>query len=296
MVKNMVWVSGLLPYGQSREVLQRIGKQTISEKTLWQYSQVYAERLVTTSQVPPSSSTAPDIQGVSLDGGMIHIRGEGWKEFKVGAVFDVQQALKWNKKTQTHQLQACGVNVDYTATLGTVTQFEPLVAQFATAHGLTQAQHICITGDGADWIWGIAQRQFPEGIQVVDYYHALQHLHKASEVYLKAKPQSKPETIRSTWEADLFKGKLETIIQPLTRSDLPHLARYFEIHQHRMQYQQFRDEGLPIGSGTIESGVKQFKARVTGAGMRWSRRGAENMLVLRAAVLSDHFDQRWDAA
>ncbi len=65
-----------------------------------------------------------------------------------------------------------------------------------------------------------------------------------------------------------------------------------------MQYQELREQGWPIGSGVVESAAKQFKARVTGAGMRWSRAGAENMLALRAAVLSgsERFDALWSRA
>ena len=63
-----------------------------------------------------------------------------------------------------------------------------------------------------------------------------------------------------------------------------------------MQYQEFREEGYPIGSGTVESGIKQFKARLTGPGMRWSRPGAERMLIIRAAVLADTFDALWTVA
>jgi hypothetical protein len=63
-----------------------------------------------------------------------------------------------------------------------------------------------------------------------------------------------------------------------------------------MQYHQFRDEGFPIGSGTVESGIKQFKWRLSGPGMRWSRKGANRMIVIRTAVLSNTFDDLWQAA
>ena len=73
----------------------------------------------------------------------------------------------------------------------------------------------------------------------------------------------------------------------------PELATYFERHQRRMQYHQFREEGLPIGSGTVESGVKQFKQRLCGTGMRWDQDNANRMLVIRAVVLSNNFDALW---
>jgi hypothetical protein len=63
-----------------------------------------------------------------------------------------------------------------------------------------------------------------------------------------------------------------------------------------MQYQEFSEQHYPIGSGTVESGIKQFKHRLTGPGMRWSRLGLERMLLLRAAVLSHTFDDAWAAA
>jgi len=63
-----------------------------------------------------------------------------------------------------------------------------------------------------------------------------------------------------------------------------------------MQYQEFQENGYPIGSGTVESGVKQFKARLTGAGMRWSRQAAQQMLLIRAAILGKSFDRLWASA
>ncbi len=63
-----------------------------------------------------------------------------------------------------------------------------------------------------------------------------------------------------------------------------------------MQSQEFHEQGYPTGSGTIESGIKRFKHRLSGPGMRWSRPAAERMLVLRAAVLSNAFDALWASA
>ena len=73
-------------------------------------------------------------------------------------------------------------------------------------------------------------------------------------------------------------------------------AGYFRTNHQRMHYLQMREEEWPIGSGMVESGAKQFKARFSGPGMRWSRQGAENLLPVRAAVLSGRFDQMGDAA
>ena len=74
------------------------------------------------------------------------------------------------------------------------------------------------------------------------------------------------------------------------------MAGDFRTHHQRMHYLQMREEEWPIGRGMVESGAKQFKARFSGPGMRWSRQGAENLLPVRAAVLSGRFDQMGDAA
>jgi hypothetical protein len=73
-------------------------------------------------------------------------------------------------------------------------------------------------------------------------------------------------------------------------------AGYFRNNQRRMNYIELREQELPIGSGRVESGAKQFKARFSGPGMRWSRSGAQNLLPLRAAVLSARFDHLWATA
>jgi hypothetical protein len=73
-------------------------------------------------------------------------------------------------------------------------------------------------------------------------------------------------------------------------------AGYFEHNQRRMQYLEMREEGFPIGSGMVESGGKQFRTRLAGAGMRWSRAMVERLIPVRAAILSDRFDELWQVA
>jgi len=85
--------------------------------------------------------------------------------------------------------------------------------------------------------------------------------------------------------------KRPTIAEGLRRE-----AGYFRHHQARMQYQELREDGFPIGSGMVESGCKRFRARFVGAGMRWSRPSIERLIPIRAAIMSRHFDQLWPRA
>jgi hypothetical protein len=94
----------------------------------------------------------------------------------------------------------------------------------------------------------------------------------------------------------LLAGECWKVIHALHAAQLADHASYFETHHYRMQYPAFRAEGFPIGSGSTESGVKQYKHRLCGPGMRWSRYGVQRMAVIRSAVLDNSFDALWNAA
>jgi hypothetical protein len=142
----------------------------------------------------------------------------------------------------------------------------------------------------------LAADLFPDSVQIVDWYHACQHL--AATALYPNDPDRAQGWLKQRKDA-LFLGHVHTITRPLDAAGLAEHSRYFHTHQRRMVYHEFHENGFPIGSGTTESGinpgtgVKQFKSRLTGSGMRWSRPAAQRMLILRAAVLGDSFDALW---
>jgi hypothetical protein len=216
---------------------------------------------------------------------MVNIRGEGWKEFKVGTIFEVEQ--RWQRNQDTRELIQIphGIGMVYTAVLGSVTEFAPTLWQLALDHYIPPTDDTSVTADGAEWIWNLTLDLFPDSLQIVDWFHSCQHLAQAASALF---PDDPGRTKR--WYAHrldtLFQGGAASIALELEAADLPDHARYFRIHYRRMQYQEFREESYPIDSGTVESAVKQFKARLTGVGMRWSRPAARQMLFLRAAALT----------
>jgi len=256
-----------------------------------QQERVGVERVV----LPPPGCDYPRRQGVSMDGGMVHIRGEGWKEMKVGTVYDVEVRLQRDPETHDLVERAHAVQIAYTAVLGSADEFSPALWALAWRRGLPMATDTSVTADGAEWIWRLADDLFPASVQTVDWYHACQHLAEAAQSLCPGDEAAAHRWFRQHC-ADLYQGQIHKITQPLDRADLSQQARYFHVHHRRMQYQARVEEGYPIGSGTVESGVKQFKARLTGAGMRWSRASAEQMLVIRGAVMGQAFDAIWKAA
>jgi hypothetical protein len=309
MGKKMVWLSGLLPYEQCAAVFEEIGERLIPASSIWRQTQRHGQRLQSSvahqqEQVSVERVVLADARhdhhqrkALSMDGGMVNIRGEGWREMKVGAVFDVETRLERNPQTQQLDEMAHGVNVHYTAVLGSKNDFTPALWALAVQHQLPTAKERAVIGDGAAWVWNVAEDVCPDGQQIVDWFHAVQHLAEAANtLYPDDKDLNKRQRWLKTYKDHLYRGCIHKIIAALHKQKRPDLASYFEHHQRRMQYLEFREDGFPIGSGAIESGVKQFKQRLTGAGMRWHPDNAQRMLVIRAAVLSEDFHDLWQLA
>lgn len=305
--KQMVWLSGLLPYEQCEQVLARIGERYVSASSIWRQSQHYGEQMqnevqrqrqqvrVERIQLPDARHDHDQRKAVSMDGGMVNIRGQGWRELKVGAVFDVETRLERNPQTRQLDKMAHGVNVGYTAVLGTKDAFKPALWALAVQHELPTARNRSVVADGAVWIWDVAEDICPDGQQVLDWFHAVAHLSEAAHaLYPNPGDVVKCQRWLKTYKDHLYMGHIHKIMTVLNKRGLPHLATYFERHQRRMQYLEFREQGLPIGSGTVESGVKQFKQRLSGTGMRWNQDNADRMVVIRSVNLSNDFDDLWN--
>ena len=298
--REMVWLSGHVPYEQAQAIAARIGGWHVAVGTLWQQTQTHGQRLLEATERAKqqvrlettqwdNQRYAPQARkSVSMDGGMVHVRGEGWKELKVGLVADVP-VVNFAKDEQVHlsKMRYCGV-------LGDVAAFEPVLWALAVDHDIPYAGVVVVTADGAPWIWRLADNYFPCAAQVVDWYHACQHLVAAAQVRFPDDPTA-AQRWTETLKTHLFKGEIHLITEQFERYDLASHADYFREHARRMQYAQFRAAGFPVGSGGVESAVKQFKQRLSGPGMRWSRPALNRMIVLRSAVLGHSFDRLWDA-
>jgi hypothetical protein len=295
--RQMVWLSGLLPYGQAEAVMQRIGKRTISDSSLWRILEQQGHRL-TADPAPTDVETAYLAQRnqpwnwgkmLSMDGGMVNIRQEGWKELKVGLIGNV---VSDDPPDSSVIPEVHTVSLVYAAVLGDVEAFAPVLVRAAQGHGFFEAAQSSIPADGAAWIWGVADRHFPQSVQIVDWYHARQHLADAAQARFPDQPKLAAAWFQAQTEI-LFEGPLDSLLTDLKQAGLSEFAHYFETHQARMRYLDFQEAGFPIGSGSVESEVKQFKQRLVAPGMRWSRVGAERIIPIRAAVLDNSFDSRW---
>lgn len=322
LAREMVWLSAAVgSYALAATIVQRIGRVNVSRSSLWRSTQEAGEQFQTLAErerqlanglpelwTPPSRAEVADQRmGVALDGALIFIRGEQWKELKIGAVFDVAvQPAPARESDEVIDL-AHAVNNHYVAHLGGPELLGELVWAQARRCGWEQAQDTLVVGDGAVWIWNQAALHFGQSHQLVDWYHAKQHLAEAARLLKPEGTRSHQRWLNSRTTL-LYQGHAARIANQLdtaarkaspatgTAQALARTAAYFRTNQLRMNYLEMREEEWPIGSGVIESAAKQFKARFAGPGMRWSRKGAENLIPIRAALLSNHFDAAWSAA
>lgn len=308
MARQMVWLAGIAPsFQQAARIFERIGYKAIPESSIWRQSQQQGQKLkdyvqhqqelvsVERVKLPASWQDHYQRKGVSMDGGMVHIRAEGWKEFKVGTVFDIGMKPELDPLTDEWADVAHAESITYTAVLGGVDDFSKALWKVALEADIPCADQSSVTADGAAWIWNVADDLFPDSTQIVDWYHALQHLAAAAQA-LYPEDEARARQWLHTHKQHLFQGEIHRITLPLDAAGLSDHSRYFHTHKRRMHYQRFQTLGFPLGSGSVESSIKQFKARLSGPGMRWSRSGAQRMLLIRSAVLSDSFDTLWDAA
>jgi hypothetical protein len=317
IAKHCVWLSALVEFEDAAEIFDRIGHLPVSTSSVWRRVKVWgargqavetAQRAVATALPPRAEIVAgetrqPHDLGVAMDGALVHIRQEGWKELKVGCVFEIEVKPTRDPQTGDWIDLAHAQHNSYVPHLGGPDVFGQAVWAEARRRNWTRARDTLALGDGAPWIWNLAKEHFYDSRQGVDWYHATQHLwHVAHLLHGEGTPAA--QQWFKDYETPLFEGHADRLARllgelahthPSAAEGLRAEAHYFDENQRRMQYLELREDGFPIGSGMVESGCKQFRARFNGPGMRWSRPGIERLLPVRAAVMGHTFDAWWKA-
>lgn len=177
--------------------------------------------------------------------------------------------------------------------------FAQRVAREAGRRGFDRAKRRVVLGDGAAWIWNIADEQFPGAVQIVDRFHVKQHLSDvAKAIYGPTSDTAKQWAKRRHDELDA--GKLDALLAALRRhADASDEARkcvgYVTANRHRMRYPEFRAKGLCTSTGVVEAGCKVVVGtRLKRAGMHWTVAGADAILALRGSILSNRFEDFWE--
>ena len=182
--------------------------------------------------------------------------------------------------------------------------FGARVAAEAVRRGLQRTTTAVILGDGAPWIWNLAQVHFPNAVHIVDLYHAREHLAAVGRLALGAGSESaKAWVAKCRDELDDDVDMVIAAIRQLSSTDaavrdaLRKEAEYFETNKLRMCYKHFRRKGLFVGSGVVEAGCKTVIGHhLKQSGMRWTVAGANAVIALRCRLLGNRWDDLWRSA
>ena len=189
-------------------------------------------------------------------------------------------------------------STSYLATLDPVETFADLVPAEAHRRGSEHIRQLVVLGDGARWIWNLAEQRFPTATGILDMFHAREHLHALAEQLAFIVPD--PATWLQQRLTDLDNGDIEALSAAARRyqldgpkaTDVDKAVSYFETNAHRMRYAHYRKLGMFVGSGTVEAGCKAvLGARLKQSGMHWTARGATGIASLRCLHASGRWNQ-----
>jgi len=220
------------------------------------------------------------------------------REVKLGCVFT---QTSWDEKGYPIRDPD---STTYTGAIENAEEFGKRIYVEAWKRGWSRAGTKVVMGDGADWIWNLADQHFPGAVQIVDLYHARQHLwdltrrlHPNDEVRQKAWMKVHQRRLLDKGKIEKLVGALRSIVSanPEVTEKIRLDAEYFERNAERMRYPQFRRKHLFVGSGVIEAGCKTvIGSRLKQSGMFWTVRGANAIIALRCCHLNGRFEDYWE--
>jgi hypothetical protein len=221
-----------------------------------------------------------------VDGSMLLTR-EGWQETKVGRVFEAQPAQAGQVNEGQEELNWQMGPSEYVALRG---NHEEFIEKFQQLYPPGSACRQVLVTDGALWMGKWLKEQYPWATHILDYYHLKQKL------ALAAQTTANGQAWLHQQEDDLFAGRqlaVERAVEALTQWDQrskDQLLEYLRNNRYRTRYDLYRKQGLMISSGPIEAAHRSvLQVRMKRSGQRWSERGCDKMILLRAAYKSHKF-------
>ena len=291
----VVETAARMPYGGGMELLARVTPLRIEESAAeWVVEEVGGrvrqaqaleiEQYLSGLRSLPAGAPVERLY-VTMDGSAAHIDGQ-WHEVKTGAVYEAQPG--------SDAVDVSGLK-QYVSAQESAEDFAARLYVEALQAGVHRADEVIVIGDGALWIWKHADHHYPNATQIVDYWHACEHLWDLAKVqYGEGNPRG------ARWAREHCRRLKEEgptkLLRALRRmkpsspeaAEMLRLQRgYFTANAARMRYHQFRERGLMIGSGVAEAACKVVVGqRLKQAGMRWKHTGADCILALRCLVLN----------
>jgi hypothetical protein len=313
------WLKGFLLFEVSENTIrgetQALGQvQTAHEKLLREQSHdpAWLQAHLRTTEPTPAR-----LYG-SLDAAKVRIEPrteaekqadpEAWRDLKVGCWYEAEPVPQRQRSTRQRavaergQLSQRATNLRYYCDMTDAQTFGQLMWATGCAAHADLTREVVFVCDGAVWIWNLIATRYPHAVQIVDWYHAADRLHRvAHAAFIQTVPR---ERWLERTETDLWEGRVHAVIQACADlgsqcAEAQEAMTYFTNNVGRMRYDQYRAAEYVIGSGTVESSCKQIVSqRLKCAGAQWIIPGAVDTAKARAAWLSEEWTPvctRWSA-
>ena len=290
--ETMCYMGQHLVFKEAEEVINTLTGADINAKQIERlchyYGQSLEDDLLRNIEVNAYQEVASGLSEkshyVSIDGSMYFTREEDWKEIKLGRIYKEEDLIEVSKGRCELQ------DSSYVAHLGSSKDFLPKME-----YHIENIKNKIFIADGATWIWNWVEDTYPDCVQIVDFFHAKEHLCEFAKDYFKDKND------RTKWIDKQSLIMLNKGISPVIKTlnllsdkteKLRKLIGYYKNHEKRMQYHKFKEKGLQIGSGAIESAHKDvLQKRLKLSGQRWTKKGLQQMAQLRVAYKSGKWNQ-----
>jgi hypothetical protein len=282
-------------------VLSSRGAQSIIDSTAQDLQQWQAGRKAQEVAAVADASGAGDGAAelrveIAMDGVMAHIDGH-WQEAKVGTILVRRLEAQAEEPTLGAVLAR-----RYVGVLGSAEDLVVRITQVIREAGWERISLGEILGDGASWIWTVADAHFPGVRQTLDYYHLSEHLYAFAQLLYPHEPAGAKAWVEQKMGAFLT-DRLGDVLsalkrmrpwEPAVRKALARLIGYVERNRSRIRYLEPWYSGLAVGSGAVEGACKHvIQSRFKRAGMRWKQPGFLHVLALRLARLNGTFQAFW---
>ncbi len=318
VVRMIASVGAVVSFQEGSQLLEELAGVSVEAKQVERAAEALGSEIAAAEkqdQEPLSAGTLPHTLYLGVDGTGVPMRpselaGRAGKqpdgsaqtrEVKLCTVWSAESRDPQNRPLRDEGSVTYTAAIESAATLDTdpvPSAFTQRVLREATRRRFTQAERQVVIGDGAPWIWKIAQELFPRAIQIVDKFHAKEHLSQLGKLLYPDPAQARSWAQRRHQELD--SGRFPDLLRAIRRhADHNDEARkcfqYLHRNRERMRYPQFEAQGLCTGSGVVEAACKGvIGTRLKRSGMRWTVRGANAIIALRCSKLSGRFQDFWE--
>lgn len=292
-------------YDTASEAIGRLGGVVVSGRKIQRIVNAVAQQesawIAAREQEPITGgilNIQADMTGIPMrPEELINVKGKDGApkkcQVKVGAVFR-------QKTNADGEIQRIPNSTTRVVSFEDVPTFSKILKNEAIKRGYIQADTVVFTSDGAEWIWRMVADRFKRVVQIIDFYHAAEHLNTLCEIVEPDKQKSaklfrQRRKILLNWGADSTIKFFANMAKGHPRqADIEHALEYFITHRERMKYREYRKKGYFIGSGVIEGSCKCLvNQRTDLGGQRWLKTGSVNVLRIRAAIQDNLHDLYW---